>query len=298
MRFLNKLGMSSNAVFIVGLIFGGIIGGLAVFVIMDDSEEISENPVSVYEIPNKKLVLSSYLFDIIVPESGFYRILENPEYLKYMSTDIVPREEHRALYSQIGLFSEPQNVVVVFPKFTEAAYSQPGFYNYFRGECDEQCLTVTIGDYPPHYTASKNGFKVLRALGYDSIDDVTLAKNPEILESFDKVIMLHNEYVTREMFDAVTNHPNVVYLYPNALFAEVEYDEENNSITLIRGHAYPTPEIDNGFDWEYDNTRPAEYDTDCKEWEFIEIPNGRMLNCYPEIFILKSDSLLRMLKEF
>ncbi len=291
--------MSTKTVFIAGLIYGGIIGGLAVSAIMGGSEEIPENPVSVYEVPNKKLVLSSYLFDIIVPENQFYRILENPNYLKYVSSDIVPREEYRGLYAQIGLFLEPQNTVVVFPKFTEAAYNEPGFYTYYRDECDERCLTVKIGNYSPHYTASKNGFKVLRALGYDYINDVTLAKNPEILESFDKVILLHNEYVTREMFDAITNHPNVIYLYPNALYAEVEYDEKNNTITLIRGHGYPrdNPPI-HGFDWEYDNTHPYEYDTDCIGWEFYEIPNGRMLNCYPEFLILKSDSLLRMLKEF
>jgi len=298
MRFLNKLNMSSKTVFIVGLIFGGIIGGLAVSVIMGGSEEILENPVSVYEVPNKRLVLSSYLFDIIVPENQFYRILERPDSLKYMSIDIVPREEYRGLYAQIGVFLEPQNTVVIFPKFTEAAYNEPGFYTYYRTECDETCLTVKIGNYSPHYTASKNGFNVLKTLGYNFIDDVTLAKNPKFIESFDKVILLHNEYVTREMFDAITNHPNVIYLYPNALYAEVEYDEENNSITLIRGHAYPDSSVDNGFDWEFENTRPYEYDTDCKNWEFNEIDNGYQLNCYPEFLIFKSDSLLRMIKEF
>ena len=42
--------------------------------------------------------------------------------------------------------------------------------------------------------------------------------------------MLHNEYVTRPMFDAITSHPNVIYLYPNALYAEIEvnYIDENN----------------------------------------------------------------------
>jgi len=298
MGFLNKLCMSLKAVFIAGLVFGGIIGGLAVFVIMGSPEEIPENPVSVYEVPNKKLVLSSYLFDIIVPENQFYRVLERPDSLKYMSTDIVPREEYRGLYAQIGLFLEPQKAVVVFPKFTEAAYNEPGFYTYFRQECDEECLTVKIGNYPPHYTASKNGFKVLRALGYDYIDDVTLAKNPEILESFDKVILLHNEYVTQKMFDAITSHPNVIYLYPNALYGKVEYDQGTNSITLIRGHNYPETQIRNGFDWEHENTHPYEYDTDCIGWEFYEIPNGRMLTCYPEFLILKDDSLLRMIKEF
>ena len=68
---------------------------------------------------------------------------------------------------------------------------------------------------------------------------MSIDKNPDMLKKYDKVIMLHNEYVTRNMFDAITNHPNVIYLYPNALYAEIEVDYENNLMTLIRGHGYP-----------------------------------------------------------
>lgn len=289
--------MSSKAIFVAGLIIGGIVGGLSVSALIGNTEKIPENPVSIYEVPNKKLVLSSYLFDLIVPENMFYKILENPARLKYVASDIVPREEYQNFYADVQIFLEPQNTITVFPKFTEAAYNEPGFYTYYREECDTRCLTVKIGDYPSHYTASKNGFKVLTLLGYDFITDVDLAKNPEILTSYDKVILLHNEYVTREMFDAITNHPNVIYLYPNAMMAEVEFNQDANTITLIRGHYYPESQIKNGFDWEYDNTHPYEYDTDCIEWEFYEIPNGRMLNCYPEFLILKDQSFLRMIKD-
>ena len=94
--------------------------------------------------------------------------------------------------------------------------------------------------------------------------------------------MLHNEYVTQTMFDAITNHPKVIYLYPNALYAEIEVDYETNLMTLIRGHGYPEPEISNGFDWEFDNTHPYEYDTQCNAMEFYGIDNGWMTNCYPE----------------
>ncbi len=292
-----KSNLNSKAVFVAGLIIGGIVGGLGVYGLSENQEESLEKPVSVYEVPNKKLVMSSYLFDLVVPENQFYKILERPDYLKHTVADILPREENRELYREVGLFLEPQNTIVVFPKFTEAAYNEPGFYTYYREECDEKCLTVKLGDYPPHYTASKNGFKVLTALGYESITDLDLHKNPEILFNYDKVIMLHNEYVTREMFDAITNHPNVIFVYPNAMYAEVEYDEEANTITLIRGHNYPETHIVNGFDWEHENTHPYEYDTDCIDWEFYEITNGYMLNCYPEFMMLKDESLLRMIKD-
>lgn len=290
--------MNLKTVFVAGLIIGGIVGGLAVFGLGDNQEKPPEKPVSVYEVPNKKLVMSSYLFDLIVPENVFYRILERPAFLKNTVADIVPREENRQLYSEISLFFEPQNSIVIFPKFTEAAYNEPGFYTYFREECDSECLTVKLGNYAPHYTASKNGFKVLTALGYYSITDLELHRNPDILANYDKVILLHNEYVTRQMFDAITSHPNAIYLYPNALMAEVEYDEEADTITLIRGHYYPESHIKNGFDWEYDNTHPYEYDNDCINWEFYEIPNGKMLNCYPEFLILKDQTFLQMIKDF
>ena len=74
-----------------------------------------------------------------------------------------------------------------------------------------------------------------------------------------------NEYVTRAMFDAITNHPNVIYLYPNALYVEIEVDYIDETITMIRGHNYPEPEIANGFDWEFENTHPYEYDSECLE---------------------------------
>ena len=79
------------------------------------------------------------------------------------------------------------------------------------------------------------GHQALSLLGYSSITDIEIDKDPSILQQFDKVIMLHNEYVTRAMFDAITSHPNVIYLYPNALYAEIEVDYIDETITLIRG---------------------------------------------------------------
>ena len=109
--------------------------------------------------------------------------------------------------------------------------------------------------------------------------------------------MLHSEYVTRTMFDAITNHPNVIYLYPNALYAEIEVNYVDETITLIRGHNYPEPEIKNGFDWEFDNTHPYEFDNLCADMEFYQIENGVMTNCYPETFFYEGhQGLFNLLK--
>ena len=152
------------------------------------------------------------------------------------------------MYNEVAVWNDPQKTVVVYPYFTSVAYTEPGFYTYFRGECDD-CTTTKFAQPTPVYTSSAMGHQALTLLGYTSITDVEIDKNPSILQQFDKVIMLHNEYVTRTMFDAVTNHPNVLYLYPNALYAEIEVNYIDETITLIRGHNYPELEITNGFDW-------------------------------------------------
>ena len=206
-------------------------------------------------------------------------------------------------YNEVAVWNDPQNTVVVYPYFTFVAYNEPGFYTYYRGECDD-CTTAKF--VPPtmfynEYVSSGIGHQALTLLGYPTITDTEVDKNPSILQQFDKVIMLHNEYVTRAMFDAITSHPNVIYLYPNALYAEIEVDYVDETITLIRGHNYPEPEISNGFDWEFDNTHPYEYDSLCADMEFYQIENGWMTNCYPENFFLKGHqglfNLLKLIKE-
>jgi len=199
------------------------------------------------------------------------------------------------MYNEVAVWNDPQKTVVVYPYFTSIAYSEPGFYTYFRGECDD-CTITKFAPAATLYTTSGLGHQALTMLGYTSITDVDIDKNPDILKQFDKIVMLHNEYVTRTMFDAITNHPNVLYLYPNALYAEIEVDYVDETITLIRGHNYPEPEITNGFDWEFDNTHPYEFDKICANMEFYKIENGWMTNCYPENVFLGNEQLFHLLK--
>ena len=252
----------------------------------------SENDVaSLNEIKKTKLDTSS-LFNIYGFEENF-EIKNGKKTWSDVKFELNP--ENNKLYEKLNYESDG-NAVVIFPIFTAAAYTEPGFYTYYRGECDEQCITVRVQDgYPSDFTSSGNGFQVLTLLGYEIISDIDVDKNPDILKNYDKVILLHNEYVSKKEFTAITNHPNVLYLYPNALYAEVDYD--NNSITLLRGHSFPELEIVNGFDWKSDNSF-LEYDTNCNEMGFDRIHNGWMLNCYPEEAIHKSKVLLEMIKEF
>jgi hypothetical protein len=223
--------------------------------------------------------------------------------------DYEMRDHLKQKYNEVGVYDEPNKALVILPTFTAGAYSMgcitgdciQGFYSYYAGVCDESCLTVTPLPKDTFINSSSdNGVKILEMLGYDSITDMELHVSPDILKKYHKIILLHNEYVSQTMFNAITSHDNVIFLYPNALYGHVIVDVTNNKITLVRGHNYPTADITNGFDWENENTHPFEYDTQCKDWEFYPTkgnPDGYMLNCYPESIIWHDELLLKTLKE-
>jgi len=198
---------------------------------------------------------------------------------------------------ELNQFSSPHNIVVVRPIFTQSAYNSGGFYDFFEGECDNSCLTVPVDqDWDNRkYTSSKNALRVFDILEWKIIDDLDLQQDPAQLENYERVILLHNEYVTKEMFDGIMNHPKVIYLYPNALYAEVSYNSDSHTITLIRGHGYPESSISNGFDWKFDNTHPYEYDANCGNKQFYRIGNGFMLDCYPEKIITTDRELIKQI---
>jgi len=236
------------------------------------------------------------LFEVYAFENA-YELFNGTKNWENVMYKLDPSQD--SLYRDIGLLYEKQKAVVIYPIFTAVAYFEPGFYTYYRGECDESCLIQQIqGEYALNFQSSGDAVQILGLLGYEIISDLSVDQNPELLQQYDKVILLHNEYVTKTEFDAITQHPNVIYLYPNALYAEVEYNQENKTVTLVRGHAFPEETITNGFDWEFDNTHPYEYDTECDNWTFYEIDNGRMLNCYPEKILYNDKILLKLLKDY
>ena len=215
---------------------------------------------------------------------------------KWKSTTLGLNPNKMDQYNEVALWNDPQNAVVVYPYFTFTAYQPQGFYNYYDGSCDD-CTTTKLAKPTSQYTSSGKAHQALTLLGYSSITDIDIDKDPSILQQFDKVIILHNEYVTRAMFDAITSHPNVIYLYPNALYAEIEVNYTDKTVTLIRGHNYPEQEIKNGFDWPFDNTHPYEYDNLCLDMEFYFIGEAWMANCYPEnLFLVNTEQLVDILQ--
>jgi len=212
-----------------------------------------------------------------------------------MTMDLKP--ELHDIYSQIGYSSTTNSTVVVYPVFTQAAYSENGFYYFYYNKCDSSCLTVKLpDDIIPVYQTGGRALMALNLLNYSIITDVDVDQHPEILKNYNKIILLHNEYVTQKEFDAITSHPHVLYLFPNALYAKITTDYTNNTITLIRGHGYPDSSVKNGFGWKSDNSQ-YEYDVKCNNWKFYKIDNGKMVNCYPSFRILYDQSFLQAIKD-
>ena len=266
---------------------------------IDNKKIVAETPLeditfsTEWKIDHEHLVFVQSSFFEIYGSYGECLIEEGNQVWQTLVLGLHPNKGE--LYDEVAVWNDPQKTVVVYPYFTAIAYNEPGFYTYYRGECDS-CTTTKFSEQTPLYSASAMGHQALSVLGYYTVTDIEVDKNPDVLAEFDKVIMLHNEYVTREMFDVITNHPNVIYLYPNALYAEIEVNYEDQTITLIRGHNYPESHIANGFDWEFDNTHPYEYDNQCLDMVFYKIENGWMTNCYPEnIFLQNTQKLFDLL---
>lgn len=303
-------------VLLSGMIVGVFLVSIVTYVITLDQENTILSGVKktidrTVEIPNdfqifsnlkdvKKFVSDEKIFNGVVPQDYWNDVSEGK--IKHDKVTLLKKPQLSELYKKLQYDENlEKKIVIVMPTLTAIAYSEPGFYTYYRGECDTSCLTIPLTYLPfLNFQSSSTTVQVFDLLGYERISDIEIDVNPDILKKYDKVVLLHSEYVTKKMFDVITNHPNVIYLFPNALYAEIEINYDENSIKLIRGHGYPDQSISNGFDWQYDNTHPYEFDTDCKDWEFYEIDNGYMLNCYPENFIIKKTGidLLMKLKEF
>jgi len=291
------------------IVVGVIVVGFVILSNFYDSSSVSSKNIMNDNSVVKKIIDSSLSESNVqfVPrlETNFDFFLTLADYNRLTQQGIdtlqdeVRIELRSDLMDEYDLLSAPDNAVVIYPTFTSAAYSEPGFYTFFRGECDESCITDLSFENPTlHFTSGSISTQLLYLLGYDFLTDETVDKNPEILKNYDKIILFHNEYVTKKMFDAISTHPNIIYLFPNALYAEIDVNHDDKTMTLIRGHNYPEFQIANGFDYEIEQRfHDYEYDTDCFDWEFIEFENGFALNCYPDLMIHTDLNIALKIKE-
>lgn len=190
-----------------------------------------------------------------------------------------------------------KNAIVIYPIFTQYAYNKGGFYDYYNKTCDT-CNIVSLNPLGivPNYTQGMNSYLILQQLHYPIITDIEVDQHPEILKTYDKIILLHNEYVTQKEFDAIVQHKNVLYLYPNSLYVKIAVDYDKMIISLVRGHGYQDKSIMNGFNFV--TTSKHEYDLNCQNYKWLEIPNGMQISCFPEFMIKADRSLLQTIKDY
>ena len=242
-------------------------------------------------------VESTKFFDLYLTHSDMSSVVQNNVISPSDGIRIVLNESNSEEF--FNDLKPNNNSVVIFPVFTTAAYMPGGFYDYYGSSCDESCITdLSFENLIFNHGGSGSSAQILYHAGYDFLTDVQVDRNPDILQNYDTVILLHNEYVTKKEFDAISIHPNLIFLFPNALYAEIDVNYDDNTMTLIRGHNYPEPEIANGFDYVIEEKfHKYEYDSECLNWEFIEIENGFHLNCYPDGLVIDDITILKKLKE-
>ena len=82
--------------------------------------------------------------------------------------------------------------------------------------------------------------------------------------SYDILLLFHSEYVTHSEYDNlkqfVNNGGTVVFIDANIFYAEVSYNKDNHTITLVKGH-----------DWKFDGRSakiaiPERWHNETKEW--------------------------------
>ena len=263
--------------------------------------------------------------------------------IKMISEGLELNDKLQYLYNEIGITTEPQNTVVLFPTISVDAFSKHCIWDYYTIpplNSPHDCYTMKMANVDftkpnpsnfntPHFTelicysitdsrtqkltdgcevplaqfllynSSFKGAQALYLLGYTIISDLEIEKNPNILSSYEKIIVLHNKYTTKTIFNAITSHPKVVYLYPDSLKEEVSVNFGQNTVTALSPLKQPQEKnFQNDFKWKYDSAHLEYVNCLDSEVKFEKVANGIMLNCYPEDFLTSSPSLFKIIKAF
>ena len=225
------------------------------------------------------------------------------------------------IYQEI--MNEDEKTVVVFPTITLHAYYDECIWDYYVPLADN-CQVIQLDDNIDFnninsdlwemnfleklddghflFNTSFRSFEILQYLNYEMLSELEIEKTPDILEKYDKIIILNNKYVTENIFNAITNHSKVIYLHPGSLSEEVEINFDENLITVLSPIKYPeNKNYQNDFLWEYDNThREFQWCNAISDPRFEIVSNGIMTNCFPENMIqsMTHRELLKIIKDY
>ena len=188
--------------------------------------------------------------------------------------------------SSISLPSDQQpptkkRIAFVDPTFTDAAYTADGFYDFYfkyndvpKGVNVTTDLNFMTANLPEELDRGYIAPLVEAVINSHPDAEVSIIRDQDVhngallnedgSNAYDALILLHQEYVTQENYNSfknfVKNGGTIIFLDPNIFYAEVTYDEDTCSVTLVKGH-----------DWEYDGKAVRKglaerYLEENKEW--------------------------------
>jgi N,N-dimethylformamidase beta subunit-like protein len=173
-------------------------------------------------------------------------------------------------------------IALVQNTFTESAYNLGGFYAFYsKYDSTRKGLNITsdldmLNTEIPR-EASKNHILTLTKHLENVIPSSTFTNiidqdvhDGRIFSSHDRsnvydiLILFHEEYVTNEMYDNfrrfVNNGGTIVFIDANIFIAQVNYNKDKNTVTLVKGHT-----------WDFDGksarkSDPERWFNETKEW--------------------------------
>ena len=155
-------------------------------------------------------------------------------------------------------------VAFVQNTFTEAAYSPHGFYSFYdkynnltskktpilsdldmlRTQVPSESSTTPISILTKTLKNIAPDSMLINIIDQD-VDEGRIFSNYNGRNVYSILILFHEEYVTQKMYDNfrrfVNNGGTIIFMDGNFFIAEVNYNEQDNTVTLVKGHA-----------WEYD----------------------------------------------
>lgn len=216
-----------------------------------------------------------------------------------------------------------QSTLFIYPQFTYYANEKNSLADIGNNDCrgcekyaifNENIWTPVIASGKGKSIAFKNfniflggvsdvGGRTIYEVGFryfNTTNDNSINVKPEILNDFDRIVLMRNVYITDEMRQAILAHNNVIYMFPDVMTKQVKLQnmtdaimDENGNIkiantTMTYVGDYP-PLHPMAFEWVDDNR--------CEDWEFVPVQNGYMMNCVPDVAIINNYNMLVALRD-
>ena len=236
--------------------------------------------------PSENGSWSKWHYQFNINESGLHRISAKV-------TDVAGNENwaeslfktsfnNNTTYEEKSTNAFRNRFAVVDPVFTSGAYNVGGFYQFYPkyanvsdGTTVRTDLDLLTSQIPENDIESKkvtqflpNHLSALTNMTVYIITDEDVDAGyifePDGSNAYDVLFLLHNEYVTDDGYNNfkrfVSNGGTIVFLDGNVFYAQVQYDRDMHTVTLVKGH-----------DWDFDGKVAVKSDheayfDDKKEW--------------------------------